>query len=454
MGMKVTAAVAKGIALAGASTLFLAQMGCGPGDDCSVTATCTTDTGGGGTGAAGGAGGTGGNPGGGGTGGTGGNVGGGGGLPDTCNDNVADPGEICFPEMATIIAVAGQTTTDLELYDCDDDSDLDILTANQSSGDISVLRNDGAGVFTVSSHALERGAHSLGVGTFYPIPGQRFVSQAGTTLDVYTFLADCVPIRGTGDTNPSPGAGQNNLPSAGSAVLMHDANGFLSEDIVAAAGSQFIMRADGNLSTTYTASHFAGAVSFMAVGEINSDGTEDVVYVDSGANQVRWAFGGQPYDTNTNNAATVGLNPFGAAVGQLDDDLFADIVVANRDGDSLSILINNGAAAFTKDTDLAVPAPVGASRPSGVAIADFDNDGDNDIASVNAGFGAGFSTVSIFVNDGMGSFALHGVEYQVERQSERIMAADMNGDSVPDIVLSSPYVDNVESNVSVLLSTP
>src|SRR6185436_7957643 len=90
----------------------------------------------------------------------------------------------------------------------------------------------------------------------------------------------------------------------------------------------------------------------------------------------------------------VGANPRGMDIADVDGDKDMDISVANRDGNSVSILKNSGTATFTTTTLAAGAEP----RDSG--FGDFDHDGDMDLAVTNHDD----RSISIYANTG-GNFA-------------------------------------------------
>jgi Carboxylesterase family/FG-GAP-like repeat len=79
-----------------------------------------------------------------------------------------------------------------------------------------------------------------------------------------------------------------------------------------------------------------------------------------------------------------------------------------------------------------------------VAVADFDGDGNSDVAETNPIAGS----VSVFLGDGRGSFA-PAQTYQVGAKPIGIVAADFNGDAIPDLAV----VDSGSNDVAMLLGT-
>jgi Flp pilus assembly secretin CpaC len=85
-----------------------------------------------------------------------------------------------------------------------------------------------------------------------------------------------------------------------------------------------------------------------------------------------------------------------------------------------------------------------ASTPSGVAIADFTNDGLGDIAFTNNGSG----TLGVHAGLGSGQFS-QGIELSVPAGPLALTTADLNGDGLPDAVLTAHSGSN--NFVTVLL---
>src|SRR5262249_42759557 len=76
----------------------------------------------------------------------------------------------------------------------------------------------------------------------------------------------------------------------------------------------------------------------------------------------------------------VGTNPVALASGAFHTSSSGrlDLAVVNQGANTVSILLGNGDGTFGTKTDFAVGA-----SPSGVAAADFNNDGFNDLAVTN-----------------------------------------------------------------------
>jgi hypothetical protein len=140
--------------------------------------------------------------------------------------------------------------------------------------------------------------------------------------------------------------------------------------------------------------------TFVATGDLNGDGKPDVVVVNSGtaANSISilLATGGGGFTAPVN--ITVGPSPADVAIGDVNGDGRPDLVVTNQGNDTISVLLNVGGGAFAAPTTL---VDFAGSFPEGVAIADVNHDGANDIIVTNSGG----NSVTLYLGAGFGTFA-------------------------------------------------
>jgi hypothetical protein len=139
-------------------------------------------------------------------------------------------------------------------------------------------------------------------------------------------------------------------------------------------------------------------------------------------------FTGKFTETSGSPVAT-GANPVAFAAGDLNADNFADLAIVNQSANAITVLLNDGAGVFTQAVGSPLPT---ASTPAGVAIADFTNDGIGDIAFTNNGSG----TLGVFAGLGSGEFS-QGIELSVPPGPLALTTADLNGDGLPDAILTA-----------------
>ena len=151
------------------------------------------------------------------------------------------------------------------------------------------------------------------------------------------------------------------------------------------------------------------------------------------ASQVFGSFG-----TATNFAAN--SQPVDAAIGDLNGNGTLDLVVANSNANGVSVLLGNGDATFA--------APVlygigGGSATNSVAIGNLNGDAFPDLAVANAGS----SVVVVLPGNGDGTFGT-GATFNVGNYPTSVAIGDLNGDDNPDLVTAN----NGSTNVSILFS--
>jgi hypothetical protein len=127
---------------------------------------------------------------------------------------------------------------------------------------------------------------------------------------------------------------------------------------------------------------------------------------------------------------TTGGVPVGLATGDLNGDRRPDLVVANEEADTISVLLNRRGSGFRTTPDIAVGGNVHA-----VAIADVDGDRRPDL--IGAVTDIGVSRVVIASGRGDGRFrAPRALETGADSVPLRVVAADLDGDADVDLAVT------------------
>jgi hypothetical protein len=125
----------------------------------------------------------------------------------------------------------------------------------------------------------------------------------------------------------------------------------------------------------------------------------------------------------------VGNAPFSVAVADLDDDTLPDLVTANADSDDVSVLLGNGDGTFQPAPSS--PFAVG-DDPLSVAVADLDGDTIPDLVTANLAS----DDVSVLLGNGDGTFQA-ATSFAVGTSPGSVAVADLDGDTLPDLVTAN-----------------
>jgi hypothetical protein len=145
------------------------------------------------------------------------------------------------------------------------------------------------------------------------------------------------------------------------------------------------------------------------------------------------------FSTASPKSFPTGLTPDSLVVRDVNKDGKLDLVVANDDDDTISVLLGNGDGTFKAKVDY--PTGLG---PTAVAVADVSKDGNLDVIVANRGS----STVSVLLGNGDGTFKAK-VDFATNRLPAALAVVDVNGDAKLDLVVASG--GDLDGAASVLL---
>jgi N-acetylneuraminic acid mutarotase len=177
--------------------------------------------------------------------------------------------------------------------------------------------------------------------------------------------------------------------------------------------------------------------SGVVTADMNNDTYDDVITADLDDTSISIWINDQTggLETEFTVLHDVGSTPRDFNVGYFNNDAFPDIAVAawgtNPGDDRVRIFFGDGNGGFASSTDLTFPQD---AQPNQVRIADFNQDGEDDVVVLLAGE----DRIEVHYGDGVGSFptsASFDLYFPVYFK-EAFTIADLNNDAYPDIAIS------------------
>ncbi|MGD8397165.1 MAG: VCBS repeat-containing protein, partial [Candidatus Eiseniibacteriota bacterium] len=271
----------------------------------------------------------------------------------------------------------------LAIADLDADGHDDVLCANKASDDIGVLLGGGDGTLAaVRRFAVGDRAYSVGVGDFDE-DGNLDVAvgcSANATEErlVWVMLGDGAGNLVRGDSF-APGI----TPEA---IVVEDLDGDGHADMAVASNQSddvVVLRGLGHGDFQTLPSPAVGdAPVDLVSGDFDHDGEHDLVTANFGASSQTMLYGTGNGQFAGRQDHPAGHAPFGVAVGDFDDDQDLDVVVADALDDDIAVFLGDGAGGVQEARRFTTGA---GSEPHGVAVADLDLDGIDDVAIANWG---------------------------------------------------------------------
>jgi hypothetical protein len=363
------------------------------------------------------------------------------------------------------IATGFQHLTGLAVADFNGDGFPDIAVTDDYANQVTVYLNDGHGGFSKPTVTNLPASGYAGLG--YLVSGD--VNEDGKQdliVGPIGGLQYDVVLLGNGDGTFTPGAVLKSTYGFNNAQLL-DINGDKHLDLVSAGNPRvFIELGDGkgnftdaSIPSTETPLTFNTG---LAVADFNKDGHQDLLT--SAYNTLQLQYFAGAGDGTFAKPATYAPQIIGSSGASL---IAADF---NGDGNqdvlfstdyAVVVVLGNGDGTFKLNNDQLISPAIPYVPPSAIintvspviATADVDGSGTPDIvvADDNSGF------LSVFLNNGTGQFSQSAPDFTapIDPGNGQIRLADLNGDGLPDIVITNFKTQKISVFLSVIpKSTP
>lgn len=237
--------------------------------------------------------------------------------------------------------------------------------------------------------------------------------------------------------------------SGTSAVAVRDLNGDGRPDIVLVNTSStvgvLLNAGSGTFpatATTYASGATSGNASAVAVGDVNADGRADLVVLNTNDSTVGVLLGTGAGTFQAVTTYSVGSfsYPSGLALADVNSDGRADVVVANNMTSSVGILLSRSTGGLGTATQLST----GSNSPQSVTAGDMNGDSRPDIV-----FGTSAGRVVVLLNSSTGTFSGTTAYPTGGSSVQRVQVGDVNNDGRLDVVTANTF----EHSVGVLLGT-
>ena len=348
----------------------------------------------------------------------------------------------------------GASPSGITLGDFNGDGKVDIAVANSGSGNVSLLLAKGDGTFQPAVNVSAGQIPWALVATDLNGDGRLDLAVADQTGSVVVLLG-----RGDG-TFQSPVTIP--LDASPRSIVAADFNGDGKQDL---AVGQFdvntttghatilIGNGDGTFESPATVP-LAGAIPYgLAVGDFDGDHRTDLVATGfAPLLSILKGNGDGTFQPAQVISLPSGNSTYSLAAGDLNHDGFLDLFVTNQSFclkqpcsfNGFAVLLGNGDGTFHSTP---VPSDTnGYNKTTTLGVADFDNDGNPDLALTSWDGVTGSALIALGNGDG----TFQGLtEITLGANPGAIAAADFNGDGLPDLAV--PLISG--DSVVVLLNT-
>ncbi|CAF1361048.1 unnamed protein product [Adineta steineri] len=332
----------------------------------------------------------------------------------------------------------------IDLGDFNNDSRLDIAVVNYWSGNMGVFVGYGNGTFAdqiTYSVPFATGPYTITIGDVNNDKHQDIIITMFFSQNILIFFGYGNGTFVKGNTY-STGSGSQPL-----SVAIGDLNNDNRLDIfvsncVTDNVAVFIGASDGTFlnQRTYSTGNNS-CPTRVVLSDINNDNILDMVVADNGTNMIGVFLGSTYMNGILEGTYSTGSSPHphGLALGDFNHDGQLDITIANYGLDNVGVLLGHTNGTFPLQT---VFSTGDLSFPTSVAVVDLNNDNELDIIVANSGT----ENVGILYGYGNGSFTnLNMYSTGVGSIPQAVTIGDFNNDQKLDIAVIDSGTNRVET---------
>lgn len=330
--------------------------------------------------------------------------------------------------------------------DVNGDGNVDLISANSAANTLSILTNNGSGVF--GSNA------TYSVGAYPSAVVAVDVNDDGKVDLICTHRnASSLSVLTNNGSGGFALAATYPVGSGPLWVTAADINGDGKVDLITAnwmAYTLSVLTNNGYGVFVSNATLAAGPyVSSVTTADVNGDGKLDLISAIPAAPTaldellVHTNNGSGRFITNAYYLVAAGSSPISVTAADVNGDGNVDLIAANYRSNSVVVMTNNGSGVFGSNASYSVGV-----NPNQVVSTDVNGDGKADLISANYTSG----TLSVLTNNGYGGFGVW-TTLASGKATYSVAVADINGDGHMDLIAAN--TNGVSSgSLSVFIAVP
>lgn len=315
-----------------------------------------------------------------------------------------------------------------------------------SNGLFTTQLDFGAGVLTNSPLWLEVGERQSGGGSFTTLSPRQALTAAPYAVAAGT-LAGSLPASQLSGAIPDARLSTNVALLNGSANFSGTvaANNFsgsgsgLTNVLLAGLDSHGALTLASNATPFLLSAALAAGNTpvSVATADVNGDGNSDLISANFNDNTVTVLTNNGDGTFTSVSTNSVGNAPSSVVAADVNGDGKPDLTVANEFDDTVTVLTNNGDGTFTAASTNNVGI-----EPFSATVVDINGDGRPDIICADYYFLD--NTLTVLLGNGDGTFTEDaGSPYAVGSGPSTAVVADVNNDGKPDLISVNEYDDTL-----------